>query len=83
MDGLVSLGGLAFLGNENLRDLTELSVLNSLTYLSLTRNGITDLSGLENVLTIADDLFIAEEAMVDLAALSNLQSIGGSVYMEQ
>jgi len=83
LDGLVSLGGLAFLGNENLRDLTELSVLNSLTYLSLTRNGITDLSGLENVLTIADDLFIAEEAMVDLAALSNLQSIGGSVYMEQ
>lgn len=67
--------------NNSLQDITELSDLQSLTSLSIAGNGLTSLSGLENIQSIEEDIFIANEAISNFNDLANLSSFSGSLYL--
>ena len=80
MDSIQSFGNVSLFGNGSLVDITHLSFLETLTSLTIGTNALTTFAGLENLHTIEEDFNISNEAVINVDALSNLQSIGGSLF---
>lgn len=83
LDGAQNLQSLVRLNlfeNPVLEDLSELSDIQTLVSLSIAGNGLSTLAGLENLQTVQEDIFISNEAVINLNALSNLNNFSGSLY---
>ena len=81
LDSLQSLESLSLFDNSNLSDISQLSFLETITYLNISGNSFNDLAGLENLETIQGDLIVSNESLQNFNEFSNLQSIGGSLYI--
>jgi hypothetical protein len=70
--------------NDALVNLTGLEGLSFIPhYFDIEYNGLTSMSGLENVNSLGGSLYIyANSALTDLMGLHNIQSIGGFLYIE-
>ncbi len=81
IDGLKSLEHLNLFINPNLEDISQLNPVESLKSLSITGNALKTLSGLENLRTVDEDFYVADEPLQSFNELASLQSIGGSLYL--
>lgn len=81
MDSLQSIGRLSLFGNGNLSDISALDFLTELESLTVGGNDLSDISGLENIQTIERDVSFSNEGLASLDVLSNIQEIGGTLYL--
>lgn len=81
MDNLQSMNRLSLFANPNLSDMSALSFITQLNSLTIGGNGFANLSGLENLQSVDFDVSITNELIQNINELSNLQIIGGSLYI--
>ena len=76
-------GFLQLYSNDSLTNLTDLENLTSLGGLDLYDNAITNLSGLENLNFIVNDIIIMNNhSITNLSGLENVTSIGGGIIIK-
>lgn len=84
LNGIVNLQSIERLNlfaNTNLVDISALSFVTHSNSITIGGNALTDLHGLENLQSVSQDLSITTETIQNLDELSNLNQIGGSLYL--
>ncbi|MDG1064236.1 MAG: T9SS type A sorting domain-containing protein [Flavobacteriaceae bacterium] len=79
-NGLSEADVLNLFDNGALSNIQSLAGLQSLASLSIAGNQIQSLEGLENITAISEQIFIANEQVATLNALSSLTNFTGSLY---
>lgn len=85
LENLSQLGGVFIQLNDLLSDLSPLSNLSILDYLSIGFSpNLTSLQGLEGIQSVTEDLAIINNPMLgDLSGLENILNVGGDVVVSQ
>jgi hypothetical protein len=81
LNSIQAIDNINLFANTSLTNISDLSFIETLNSLTIGSNSLTSLSGLENLTTITGDLNLTNEQLFNFNELSNLQVVGGSLYV--
>ncbi len=81
LESLSDITQLNFFDNTSLNDLSALTQITQLNGLRIAGNNLTSLNGLNNLISVENEIFISNEQVVDLDVFSGLINFTASLFL--